>query len=60
MLKLLILTIQANCMSAIMQIHDLNLGFLCNYISCLKKFTGIKYSSYKDYEYILYGLFLLL
>jgi hypothetical protein len=41
MLKLLILTIQANCMGAIMQTHDLNLGFLCNCIGCLKNFAGI-------------------
>ena len=41
MLKLLILTIQANYMGAIMQTHDLNLGFLCNCIGCLKNFAGI-------------------
>jgi hypothetical protein len=41
MLKLLILTIQVNCMGAIMQIHDLNSDFLCNCIGCLKNFAGI-------------------
>jgi hypothetical protein len=41
MLKLLILTIQANCMNAIMQTQDLNSGFLCNCIDCLKNFVGI-------------------
>ena len=41
MLKLLILTIQANYRGTIIQIHDLNLGFLCNYIGCLKNFAGI-------------------
>jgi hypothetical protein len=41
MLKLLILTIQANCMDAIMQIYDFNSGFLCNCISYLKNFAGI-------------------
>ena len=41
MLKFLILTIQANCMGVIMQIHDLNLGFLCNCIGYLKNFAGI-------------------
>jgi hypothetical protein len=41
MLKLLILNIQANCMGAIMQTHDLNPTFLCNYIGCLKNFAGI-------------------
>ena len=41
MLKLLILTIQVNCMDAIMQIHDLNSGFLCNCTGCLKNFAGI-------------------
>jgi hypothetical protein len=40
-LKLLILTILANCMGAIMQTHDLNSGFLCNCICCLKNFAGI-------------------
>ena len=41
MLKLLILTIQVNCMGAIMQTHDLNSGFLFNCIGCLKNFAGI-------------------
>ena len=41
MLKLLILTIQTNCMGAIMQTYDLNPAFLCNCISCLKNFAGI-------------------
>ena len=41
MLKLLILTIQANCMGAIMQIYDLNSGFLWNCIGCLKNFADI-------------------
>ena len=41
MLKLLILTIQANCMGAIMQIHYLNSSFLCNCIGYLKNFADI-------------------